>query len=119
TGTMAPPADLPIRPVTHTIPSSSTQFNPLRRHLMAGAAATVCSALFIPAAAASLGTGATPTNVWPPADASANAQKLLRWATATADHQGMPFAVIDKRAARIHVFSVRGQWLGSAPVLLG
>jgi hypothetical protein len=62
----------------------------------------------VPAAAAPL-----------PQDASATARRLMRWATDTADHQGLPFAVIDKPAARIHVFSAQGQWLGSSPVLLG
>ncbi|CAN7452770.1 hypothetical protein LJR129_002997 [Acidovorax sp. LjRoot129] len=54
-----------------------------------------------------------------PKDASASARQLVRWATATADHQGLPFAVIDKPAARIHVFSARGEWMSSSPVLLG
>ncbi|MBT9514789.1 MAG: hypothetical protein IV104_20805 [Acidovorax sp.] len=54
-----------------------------------------------------------------PDGASATARQLVRWATDTADHQGLPFAVIDKPWARIHVFSAQGQWLGSAPVLLG
>ena len=54
-----------------------------------------------------------------PQDASPATRQLVRWATETGDHQAMPFAVIDKPAARIHVFSARGQWLGSAPVLLG
>jgi len=54
-----------------------------------------------------------------PGDASAPARQLVRWATATGDAQGLPFAVIDKPAARIHVFSAQGQWLGSSPVLLG
>jgi hypothetical protein len=54
-----------------------------------------------------------------PQDTSANARQLVRWATATADHQGLPFAVIDKPHARIHVFSAQGQWLASSPVLLG
>jgi hypothetical protein len=54
-----------------------------------------------------------------PQDASPTARKLVRWAVGTGDHQSMPFAVIDKPAARIHVFSARTQWLGSAPVLLG
>ncbi|KQO12591.1 hypothetical protein ASF11_16400 [Acidovorax sp. Leaf76] len=62
----------------------------------------------VPAAAAPL-----------PQDASPTARRLVRWATDTADHQGLPFAVIDKPAARIHVFSAQGQWLGSSPVLLG
>ncbi|MBV7540936.1 hypothetical protein [Acidovorax sp. sic0104] len=54
-----------------------------------------------------------------PTDASATARQLVRWATATGDTQGLPFAVIDKPAASIHVFSARGEWLGSSPVLLG
>ncbi len=54
-----------------------------------------------------------------PDDASARVRQLVRWSAATADHQGLPFAVIDKPAARIHVFSAQAQWLGSAPVLLG
>jgi len=54
-----------------------------------------------------------------PADVSTTARQLVRWATATADHDGLPFAVIDKPHARIHVFSASGQWLGSSPVLLG
>lgn len=54
-----------------------------------------------------------------PDDASARVHQLVRWSTATSDHQGLPFAVIDKPAARIHVFSSQAQWLGSAPVLLG
>ncbi|MFT4243320.1 MAG: hypothetical protein QM569_13685 [Acidovorax sp.] len=54
-----------------------------------------------------------------PDDASPTARQLVRWAVGTGDAQGLPFAVIDKPAARIHVFSAQGQWLGSAPVLLG
>lgn len=65
-------------------------------------------------------TLATPLAAWAlPEDASATTRRLVRWAVGTADHHGMPFAVIDKPAARIHVFSAHGQWLGSAPVLLG
>jgi len=54
-----------------------------------------------------------------PADDAPAAQRLVHWARETRDHQGLPFAVIDKLAARIHVFSAKAQWLGSAPVLLG
>lgn len=43
----------------------------------------------------------------------------MRWSTDTGDHQRLPFAIIDKPDARIHVFSAQGQWLGSSPVLLG
>lgn len=38
---------------------------------------------------------------------------------ATAHHQGLPFAVIDKKAAMLHVFDAAGHLLGSSPVLLG
>ena len=79
-----------------------------RRFAMAALVAGGALATTLPAGAAPL-----------PADASATARRLVRWATDTADHQGLPFAVIDKPAARIHVFSARGEWLGSSPVLLG
>lgn len=75
-------------------------------------------ALAAMAAAGALATAAKAA-VEMPADASATARKLVRWATSTGDHQGLPFAVIDKPEARIHVFSARGEWLGSSPVLLG
>ena len=65
-------------------------------------------------------TLATPLAAWAlPDGASASTRQLVRWAVGTADPQGLPFAVIDKPAARIHVFAASGQWLGSAPVLLG
>jgi hypothetical protein len=35
------------------------------------------------------------------------------------DHAGLPFAVVDKRRARIDVFDAAGHWRGSSPVLLG
>jgi hypothetical protein len=38
---------------------------------------------------------------------------------ATGDHEGRPFAVVDKRRARIHVFDASGRWRGSSAVLLG
>ncbi len=53
------------------------------------------------------------------ATASVDTQRLVHWALYAADHQGMAFAVIDKPAARIHVFSPEGGYAGSAPVLLG
>ena len=46
-------------------------------------------------------------------------RQLVRWIEGTGDNQGLPFAVVDKLAARIHVFSAQARWLGSAPVLLG
>ena len=44
---------------------------------------------------------------------------LVARVVATHDHGGRPFAVIDKRAAEIHVLDGNGARLASAPVLLG
>jgi hypothetical protein len=46
-------------------------------------------------------------------------RQFVATVVATGDHQGLPFAVVDKRRARIHVFDARGQWRGTSPVLLG
>ena len=45
--------------------------------------------------------------------------RVTAWIRAKGDHQGMPFAVIDKKAAMLHVFDAAGSPLGSSPVLLG
>lgn len=88
---------------------------------------TVCSllcglALVAGSAAARGQTSAArlPGAGWPrSAHASEQAAQLVRWALGSNDHRQQPFAVVDKPAARIHVFAADGQWLGSAPVLLG
>lgn len=83
-----------------------------RRALLLGGAATVlAAAAWSPAARA-----ATP---WEGAGATVDAQRLVRWIQSSGNHQGMPFAVIDKPAASIHVFGPGGGHAGSAPVLLG
>lgn len=38
---------------------------------------------------------------------------------ATHDNQSMPFAIVDKKSARVHTFDRNGQRTGSSPVLLG
>lgn len=83
---------------------------------VAGAAATLVVSRWAQSAG---NTGAASKGKWPTSDASATAQQLVRWVAGTGDNQNMPFAVIDKPGARIHVFSARSQWLGSSPVLLG
>ena len=50
---------------------------------------------------------------------SADAQQVRRWATQGGNAQGLPFAVIDKPAATLHVFDALGELLASTPVLLG
>jgi hypothetical protein len=51
--------------------------------------------------------------------ASVEARRVARWAFGTRDMQGKPFAVVDKKAARIFVFDAEGRLQGATPVLLG
>jgi hypothetical protein len=46
-------------------------------------------------------------------------RKVARWAFGTRDMQGRPFAVVDKKVARIFVFDADGRMQGSTSVLLG
>jgi hypothetical protein len=48
-----------------------------------------------------------------------DARELVRWVARTADNAGLAFAVVDKKAARIHVFDREGHLAGSSPALLG
>lgn len=44
---------------------------------------------------------------------------LRQWVLQTGDNAGAPFIIIDKRLARLWLFSASGQPLGDTPVLLG
>ncbi len=50
---------------------------------------------------------------------SDDARFVATWATVTADHEGLPFAVVDKRQARIYVFEASGRLAGETAVLIG
>jgi hypothetical protein len=54
-----------------------------------------------------------------PLPAAQDVARVTAWIRATGNHQGLPFAVIDKKAAMLHVFAASGRLLGSSPVLLG
>jgi hypothetical protein len=43
----------------------------------------------------------------------------MRWVLQRADPRGRPFAIVDKKSARIHVFEAKGARIGESPVLLG
>jgi len=47
------------------------------------------------------------------------ASTLVGWIAHSRDNAGLPFAVVDKKAARIQVFDAKGRLAGSSPVLLG
>lgn len=49
----------------------------------------------------------------------AEARRLVDWATRTQDPRGRPYAVVDKKAARIYVFHADGRLAGHTSVLLG
>lgn len=62
-----------------------------------------------------LPAGAAPSPNMPTVAALALARQVI----ASADHGGLPFAVVDKKAAVLTVFQGDGQLVGSTPVLLG
>jgi hypothetical protein len=51
--------------------------------------------------------------------ASGDAQYAAAWVLGGADNQSLPFAVVDKRDARIYVFEAGGRLLGASAALLG
>lgn len=53
------------------------------------------------------------------ASAPADVRHIADWALDSGDHEGLPFAVIDKRGARVYVFTPVGRLQGDAPILLG
>lgn len=50
---------------------------------------------------------------------SQQARQVHAWVVDSGNQQGMPFAVIDKTAARLHLFDAAGVLQASSPVLLG
>jgi len=51
--------------------------------------------------------------------ASADARYVAQWVVDSRDNQGRPFAIVDKRDARVFVFGPGGRLIGAAPALLG
>ena len=74
--------------------------------------------LFWPALAVAAGPLAAPSASTRPT-AMSDVGQVTDWIRATNDHQGQAFAIIDKKAAMLHVFDAAGALRGSSPVLLG
>ena len=101
----------------------------LKQGLLLGAAVLVLvlpPARPVPAsvpAAVPRATAAAPAFVAEPAFGderpSAEARRIARWALAGGDAAGAPFAILDKRGARLYVFAADGRLAGASPVLLG
>lgn len=54
-----------------------------------------------------------------PIDPTPDARELVQWIARSGDNGGMPFVLVDKQAARLHVFDASARLLDSTPVLLG
>lgn len=54
-----------------------------------------------------------------PAPISGAGAQLLQWVRTSGDARGRPFAIVDKAAARIHVYDGQGRLQGQSPALLG
>jgi hypothetical protein len=48
-----------------------------------------------------------------------DARYIADWVVQSRDHEGMPFMIIDKRAAQLFVFDRRGLLVAASPVLIG
>ncbi|MES3012398.1 MAG: hypothetical protein V4750_01550 [Pseudomonadota bacterium] len=79
--------------------------------LCAAAALLLCLLGPLPALAAAPDFGAEP--------ASHDARYAAVHVLDTADHQQRPFAIVDKRDARVYVFDASGRLIGASSVLLG
>jgi hypothetical protein len=84
----------------------------VRRRLLAA----LCGFLWFSLAA---GAASPDANAAAAATVPGDAGQVARWVVERADHRGRPFAVVDKRGARIHVFEPSGALVGATPVLLG
>ena len=83
-----------------------------------------------PAPIAMGGTSATRLAVAPPRQpfhdpafealpASADARQVVGWIAESGDNRNLPYVVLDKRNARVYVFTPAGHFVATSPVLLG
>lgn len=82
---------------------------------MSGSRQALCALAFVLACASAAAA---------PADfgttvASDDTRWVAHWVLDGHDHRGRPFAIVDKRDARLYLFDARGRLTGSSPVLLG
>jgi hypothetical protein len=60
-----------------------------------------------------------PVNAKPATVLSADARRVAEWVATASDNHGLPYVIIDKKAATLFLFDGSGKPLGDAPVLLG
>ncbi|MEO7160611.1 MAG: L,D-transpeptidase [Polaromonas sp.] len=76
---------------------------------------------FMPVAATAAAPVASGSSVRqaPSLAAGQSTHQVTAWIRETGNNHGKPFAIIDKKAAMLHVFDGAGKPLGASPVLLG
>src|SRR5262245_65700066 len=50
---------------------------------------------------------------------SAEAHRVAQWIVGSGDNKGLPFAIVDKKDARLFIFEPGGRVIGATPALLG
>lgn len=70
-----------------------------------------------PAAAQNVNPGAALS--FPLQSASSDVRQAMAWVLQERDNRRMPFAIVDKKNARLFVFDGKGQFLGASAALLG
>lgn len=50
---------------------------------------------------------------------SADARRVAQWIVGSGDNKGLPFAIVDKKDARLFIFEPGGRIIGATPALLG
>ncbi|MGQ2981250.1 MAG: hypothetical protein ACT6Q9_16280 [Polaromonas sp.] len=87
------------------------------------AAASLAALLLLPLTSLALDSSANPAPA-PQADfgaeaASSDARHAAAAVMASADHQGLPFVIVDKKNAKVFVFDATGRLRGASAALLG
>ena len=101
----------PVRTRAQHIP------HPLAKALLGSCLVVLCWASTVSHAADAAPPGNTGRT--PQVTEARDTPQFIAWVRATNNHRGQPFAVIDKKAAMLHVFDAAGRVRGSSPVLLG
>ena len=100
------------------LPASSLALS-ISRTAWVGLAAASLAVCTVCAAYAAEPPPASPLQSLHNETASDAALEVVAWAVDSADHQGLPFLVIDKKEAKVFVFDRRAQLIGAAPALIG
>lgn len=98
-----------------------------RRQAAAVLATAVCLNLFAVGAVSAAGASQTQALAAPRAGqaqflgaaASSDARQIADWVVRTGDNRGMPFVIVDKKAAEVFVFEGGGRLSGATSALLG